>query len=326
MAGDSKKVVFAAMVGNGLIAVSKFAAGLFTGSTAMISEAVHSVADTANQGLLLFGMRRARRAPTSLHPLGYAPDSYFWPFMVAIVIFLLGGVFALYEGIHGFVAGAEGPAEEGNPMWNYGVLGMAILFETYVFRIAIQEFRKTKGDRGAMEVFLGTKDPTIPVVLMEDAAALLGLIIALIAVGLTHATDWFGWDFIGSIAIGVLLCGVSFLLAKETYSLLIGESAPLEVRQRVAALVEADEDVENVTQLLSMHRGPQDVILAMKVHFLRTMDVDAVEVAIDRIEAAIRKSHPEMKRIFIEPDAHYSAAKDASSVADHPGIETSLRS
>lgn len=310
MAGDSKKVVYAAMAGNGLIAVSKFAAGIFTGSAAMISEAVHSVADTANQGLLLFGMRRANRRPTKLHPLGYAPESYFWPFMVAIVIFLLGGVFAVYEGVHGFMLGAEGHTEQGNPIWNYVVLGGAIVFEGSVFIIALKEFWKLKGERKAVEVFLKTKDPTIPVVLMEDSAALLGLLIALLAVGLSQATGWYGWDALGSLLIGVLLCAVSYLLARETHSLLLGESASLEVRQRIVDLVEADADVEEVTQLISMHRGPEDVILALKVHFLQSLEVDALEESIDRIEVVIREELPEMKRIFIEPDSHYDSTKD----------------
>ncbi len=318
MAGDSKKVVYAAMAGNGLIAVSKFAAGLFTGSAAMLSEAVHSVADTANQGLLLYGMKRANRRPTKLHPLGYAPESYFWPFMVAIVIFLLGGVFAIYEGAHGFMLGEEAHTEHGNPLWNYVVLGAAILFEGSVFIVALKEFWKLKGERKAVEVFLKTKDPTIPVVLMEDSAALLGLIIALVAVGLTQATGWYGWDALGSLAIGVLLVCVSYLLAKETHSLLLGESASLEVRQRIVDMVEADADVEDVSQLISMHRGPEDVILALKVHFLRTLEVNAVEESIDRIEATLREEMPELKRIFIEPDSHYDASKDDSGLDAPP--------
>jgi len=310
MAGDSKKVVYAAMAGNGLIAASKFAAGIFTGSAAMISEAVHSVADTANQGLLLYGMKRANRRPTKLHPLGYAPESYFWPFMVAIVIFLLGGVFAIYEGVHGFLGGAEGHTERGDPLWNYIVLGAAILFEGSVFIVALKEFWKLKGERKAVEVFLKTKDPTIPVVLMEDSAALVGLIIALVAVGLTQATGWYGWDALGSLAIGLLLVSVSYLLAKETHSLLLGESASIEVRQKIVDMVEADADVAEVTQLISMHRGPEDVILALKVDFLESLDVNTLEESIDRIEARLREEMPEMKRIFIEPDSDYDWQKD----------------
>lgn len=309
MAGDSKKVVYAALVGNALIASSKLTAGLFTGSGAMISEAVHSFADTSNQGLLLFGMRRAKRRPTALHPLGYAPESYFWPFLVSIVIFLLGGVFALYEGIHEFMVPPEGD-EHGSFLANYVVLGVAVVFEASVFVVAIKEFNELRGDRAAVKVFLEAKDPTIPVVLMEDFAALLGLVFALIAVALTDATGWFGYDAIGSIAIGVLLCGVAYLLAKETHSLLIGESASLQSRQAIVTLVESDPDVDEVTQLISLHRGPQDVLLALKLHFDRSLDIEAVERAIDRIEDAIREAHPEMTRIFIEPDSAYDATKD----------------
>lgn len=292
------------MAGNGLIATCKFVAGALTGSASMISEAVHSVADTANQGLLLLGMGRAKRPATEEHPFGFGVESYFWPFVVSIVIFLLGGVFAIYEGVHGLM---EPPshADEGSLIWNYVVLGAAIVFEGTVFAVAIKEFRVLRGQRGNVEVFLGTKDPTIPVVLMEDFAALVGLIIALIAIGMSQWTGWYGWDAIGSLCIGVLLCGVALLLGRETYSLLLGESAPKYVRTSVRALVEADASAERVTQLLSLHRGGNDVILAMKVKFGREHDLAQLELAIDRIEKAIRDAHPQMTRIFIEPDGDF---------------------
>lgn len=309
MAGDSKKVIVAAMAGNGLIAVSKFVAGFVTGSGAMISEAVHSVADTANQALLLFGMRRSVKGATELHPFGYAVERYFWPFLVAIVIFLLGGVFALYEGVHGLMS-LDVPHEAGSPLWNYVVLGTAIFFESGSFYVAMKEFRHVKGGERTMKVIRDTKDPTIPVVLLEDTAALIGLFIALVAVAMTHFTGWHGWDAIGSTLIGVLLCGVSWLLARETHSLLIGEAAPPAVREAVLELVRGDESVLQVSQLLSMHRGPDDVLLAMKIHFDQGLDLGTIEVAIDRIEEKIRAVHPEMTRIFIEPDAAYDDAKD----------------
>lgn len=309
MAGDSKKVIVAAMVGNGLIAVSKFVAGFVTGSGAMISEAVHSVADTSNQGLLLYGMRRSVRGATKLHPFGYAVERYFWPFLVAIVIFLLGGLFALYEGIHGLM-NLHAHHEGGSPIWNYIVLGAAIVFESGSFYVAIKEFRLLRGDKKTMTVIRETKDPTIPVVLLEDAAALIGLVIALVAVAMTHFTGWAGWDAIGSSLIGVLLCGVAVLLARETHSLLLGESAPTEVREAVLELVNADASVLEVSQLLSLHRGPDDVLLAMKIRFDQTLDLGTIEAAIDRIEETIRVAYPEMTRIFIEPDAGYDHSKD----------------
>jgi cation diffusion facilitator family transporter len=311
MAGDasSTKVVMAAMIGNGLIAVSKFVAAFFTGSASVLAEAVHSVADTTNQMLLMLGIRRSRRRPTALHPLGYAAESYFWPFLVSVMIFLLGGVFALYEGIHGLLE-PEAAHEGASQLWNYGVLGAAILFEGYSFTIAMIEFRKIKGGDGTLDVIVRSKDPTIPVVLMEDAAAMIGLVVAMAAVALSDVTGWAGWDSVGSITIGVILCGVSYLLARETHSLLLGESASLEDRQKVVEVVETDGSVTRITQLLTMHRGPQDVILALKVDFDRSLSLDEVERAIDRIEASIREALPRMKHIFIEPDADYDAARD----------------
>lgn len=310
MAGDasSTKVVLAAMIGNGLIAVSKFVAAFFTGSASVLAEAVHSVADTTNQVLLMLGLRRSRRRPTALHPMGYAAESYFWPFLVSVMIFLLGGVFALYEGIHGLFEPA--PVHDQNNLWNYGVLGAAILFEGYSFTVALKEFRKVKGGEGTLDVIVRSKDPTIPVVLMEDAAAMVGLVVALAAVALAEATGWAGWDSVGSITIGLILCGVSYLLARETHSLLLGESASVADKAEVVEVVESDDAVARITQLLTMHRGPDDVLLALKVDFDRRLNVDEVERAIDRIEAAVREAVPKMKHIFIEPDATYDADMD----------------
>lgn len=306
---DSTKVVVAAMVGNGLIAVSKFAAGLLTGSAAMIAEAVHSVADTANQFLLMVGLRRARGKATELHPFGLSVESYFWPFMVSILIFLLGGAFAIYEGVHSLLEGAH-PEESASPIWNYGVLGAAILFEGYSFTVAAREFAKMKGNAGTFEVFRRSKDPTIPVVLMEDAAAMIGLIVALAAVTLAHVTGWRGWDSVGSLSIGVILCVVAYFLARETHSLLLGESASIEDRRKVKEIVEADEAVVRLTQLLSLHRGPDDVVLALKVGFVASLSLSEIEAAIDRIEGRVREQLPKMKHIFLEPDTKYDAAKD----------------
>lgn len=307
--GDSTKVVVAAMLGNGLIAASKLAAGLITGSAAMIAEAVHSAADTANQALLMVGLRRATRKATELHPFGLAVERYFWPFLVSILLFLLGGVFAIYEGVQSLVG--HHAEEEGSTLWNYGVLGAALLFESYSFAVAAREFKKEKGDKTAMNVIVESKDPTIPVVLMEDTAALVGLVIAFIAVTLGDLTGWSGWDGVGSLAIGVLLCVVAYLLARETHSLLLGESASLEDRRKVVEIVEADASVARVTQVLSMHRGPRDVLLALKVGFDRDLHVGELEASIDRIEDAIRVALPHMTHIFIEPDDDYDATRDA---------------
>lgn len=306
---DSAKVVIAAMIGNGLIAASKFGAGFLTGSASMIAEAVHSVADTANQALLMIGLRRSRGKPTEMHPFGMAAESYFWPFLVSILIFFVGGLFALYEGAHALM-GEASPEDGVSTLWNYGVLGVAIVFEAYSFTVAIREFRKMKGEASAMEVIKAAKDPTIPVVLMEDTAAMIGLVIALAAVGVGDLTGWEGADGVGSLAIGALLCVVAYLLARETHSLLLGETASKEDRRKVVEIAEADPAVQRVTQLLSMHRGPEDVLLALKVGFDAKLSVDELEAAIDRVEDAIRNGVPRMKHIFIEPDRDYDPALD----------------
>jgi len=296
------------MLGNGLIAVSKFAAGAFTGSSSMLAEAVHSVADTLNQALLMFGMRRSKRTASELHPMGYAAESYFWPFLVSIIIFMLGGVFALYEGIHGLLH--IEPDTGASHLWDYVVLSAAIVFEGVAFTIAMVEFRKTKGEGGTLEVIMRSKDPTIPVVLMEDSAALVGLLVAMGAIALSETTGWVGWDSVGSIVIGLLLCAVSYLLSRETHSLLLGETASVEDRAEVVRIVESDDSVIRVTQLLSMHRGPDDVLLALKVSFVSDLNVTTLESVIDDVEAAIRTKLPKMKMVFIEPDADYDATKD----------------
>jgi cation diffusion facilitator family transporter len=306
---DSMKVVVAAMIGNGLIAVSKFTAGILTGSVATIAEAVHSVADTTNQALLIVGFKRSKKAASDLHQFGHGAEAYFWPFIVSVMIFLLGGAFAMYEGFHSLFDHTHREGDVSN-LWNYVVLGVATVLEMYSFSVAYREFRKMKGTASTMEVIVHSKDPTIPVVLMEDTAALLGLFIALVAVALSDITGWAACDAIGSILIGVLLCVVSYILSKETHSLLIGESATKEDRKQMIDIAQGDEAVVKVTQVLSLHRGPEDVLVALKIAFHRSRNLEQVEAAIDRVEDAIRKALPRMRHIFIEPDARYDAAKD----------------
>jgi cation diffusion facilitator family transporter len=310
--GNNLRVVVAALIGNLLIAISKFVAAFFSGSVATLAEAVHSVADTANQVLLVVGLRRAEKPATYLHPFGHAVESYFWPFMVSILIFLLGGAFALYEGLHdltGLLSG-EHEAEHGSRLWSYGVLGLSFLFESYSCSVAYAEFKKMQAGRTFSETLMNAKDPTIPVVLAEDTAALLGLGIALVAVALSDVTGWAGWDAIGSTLIGVLLGVVAFFLAKRTHSLLLGEAASPEDREKVEKLAPEVPGVRRVTQLLSMHLGPRNVILALKVELDRGLDVGGVERTIDALEQRIREELPHMRYIFVEPDGDYALALD----------------
>lgn len=308
---DSTKVVIAALAGNLLIAASKFVAAFVTGSAATLAEAVHSCADTGNQVLLLFGMRLSRRAPTEMHPFGRAIERYFWAFVVSIMLFTVGGVFAVFEGYHALVGAMHGEAEHGgSSLWSYIVLGVSFVFESYSFTVAMSEFRKLKGRRSTIRTMIDARDPTIPVVVLEDAAALIGLALALAGVGLSDLTGWRGWDGIASLCIGVLLCAVAVFLANETHSLIIGESATPADRLQVRRVVEAVGGVRSVTQLLSMHQGPDDVILALKVDFDRDLDVIALEARINEIEKKVRDALPHMRHIFIEPDASYRASLD----------------
>lgn len=310
---NSLRVVVAALAGNVLIALCKFVAAFFSGSIATLAEAVHSVADCVNQVLLMVGMRRAERPPTILHPFGHAAESYFWPFMVSILLFVLGSAFALYEGIHDLLAYAAGAhAEpEGNRLWSYGVLGTSFVFEGYSFSIAFAEFKKMQGKRTLYQTLLHAKDPTIPVVLAEDSAALVGLGIALLAVGLSDVSGWSGFDAIGSILIGILLGLIAYFLSSRTHSLLLGEAASPEDREQVIEIVKTVPGAVGVKQLLSMHLGPKAVVLALKVEFVRDLDLKQLEKSIDALETAIRGPMPHMRYIFVEPDSGYTLHLDA---------------
>lgn len=311
--GDSLRVVVAALAGNLLIAISKFAAAFVTGSMATLAEAVHSVADVANQVLLMVGLRRSERPPTILHPFGHAVESYFWPFMVSILIFLVGGAFATWEGIRGLLElWSEHPVDgpRASRFWSYAVLGSSFAFESYSFSVAFGEFKKMQAGRSLMQTLMHAKDPTIPVVLAEDAAALFGLGIALAAVTLSDLTGWEGFEALGSLFIGLLLGVIAFFLASRTHSLLVGEAVTPEDRQRVEELVKSVPSVRSVRQLLSYHLGPRTVILALKVELTPGIDLTGVEAAIDAIELAIRRELPHMRYIFVEPDTDYRVELD----------------
>ena len=311
------RVVIAALTGNVLIAVSKLVAAIFSGSIATLAEAIHSFADCANQLLLMVGMRRAEKPPTNLHPFGHAAESYFWPFLVSILLFVIGSSFAIYEGVHDLIALTHGAVEapHGSRLWSYGVLGTSFLFEAASFTVAMREMRRGSRRGGARarslyQSMLHAKDPTIPVVLAEDAAALIGLSVALAAVGLSDLTGWAGFDAIGSILIGLVLGVVAYFLSARTHSLLLGEAARPEDRAEVTRIAQADASVVRVGQLLSMHLGPKAVVLALKLEFARDLDLAGIESTIDRVESAIREKLPHMTYIFVEPDTHYALERD----------------
>jgi cation diffusion facilitator family transporter len=305
--GDPRKVVLAALLGNAGIAIAKFIAAWLSGSITMLAEGVHSVADTANQALLLVGMGLSKRLDPERYPLGRAKERYFWAFIVSLMLFFLGGVYAIYEGVHKLLGG---PSQHGSPLWAIAVLVVSLAMETGSFFVAIREFNKTRAGRPFSEALFRGKDPTIPVVLLEDTGAVFGLMIALAAVLSAWLTGSEAADAIGSIVIGALLCVIGLTLARDTRSLLIGESVTPEERRRVLELARATPGVDDITQILTMHLGPDSVILALKVRFSPGISLEQVERITDAVEERIRDEMPQMTRIFIEADSDYEARLD----------------
>jgi cation diffusion facilitator family transporter len=305
--GDPLKVIKAALYANLAIAICKFVAAYLSGSTATLAEAVHSLADTGNQALLFIGVRLADRRST-LYPFGRAMERYFWPFIVALLLFSLGGAFALYEGIHKSIH-PEPPdltdfwSVRKGPFTSLLVLGVSMILETYSCSVAFREFRRESKGKDLRTALFGGKDPTIPLVLMEDISALIGLTIAFVAVGLAAYTGNGIWDALGSIVIGLLLMLVAALIARDTHSLLIGERATPEMERTAQEVTESTKGVERVTQLLTMHLGPDFIVLAMKVAFTSDLRVGQLEEVINEVERRLRERQPALKKIFIEPDS-----------------------
>lgn len=296
------RVVVAALAGNALIALGKFVAAYFSESTAMLAEAVHSVADMGNQVLLLVGLRMALRPADERHPFGRSGEQYFWPFIVSLLLFSMGGLFALYEGVERIRHG--GHVASGRQLaWAYGVLGLSIALELYSFTVAAREFRSLRRGRPIREVLTEGKDVTVPLVLMEDTAALAGLFVALVGIVTAQLTGATWVDGVASLGIGLILCTVAVFLAYETHGLLIGEAASREDRACASRIVTGVPGVERLVELLTLHLGPTDVILALKVAFDPRMSLREVEATINEIERRVRGEMPYMKRIFVEPDS-----------------------
>src|SRR5580692_5627192 len=295
MSADTRKVVLAALAGNVAIAACKFAAAFLSHSTATLAEAVHSLADTGNQALLLVGMQLAARPADERFPFGRAGERYFWPFVVALLLFSVGGAFAIFDGVSHLLHPRVEPHER---VWSYAVLGVSLGIEGLSFKVAYAEFRKLAAGRSLKSALFEARDPTVPLVLAEDATAMAGLLIALIAVATSGASGQDVWDPIGSVVIGVLLCVVSVLLARITHGLLIGESATVEDRGKVIQLTRSVDGVDAVTQLLTLHLGPDVVLLSMKIAFRPTLTVGDVERVTNQIEERVRAAMPQMRKIF----------------------------
>ncbi len=309
MAADGgTKAVLAALLANLGIAVMKFVAFLLTRSSSMLAEAIHSVADSGNQVLLLVGGRRARREATPEHPFGFGRERYIYSFIVAIVLFSVGGLFALYEAYHKFhaiQAGEPNDLLEGRWWWvPLVVLTGAIVMEGFSFRTAIREAGKIRGNATWVGFIRRAKSPELPVILLEDFAALIGLVLALAGVGLTLVTGSAYWDVAGTTAIGVLLVVVAIVLALETKSLLLGEAAAVPAQRRIREALEGTEGIERVIHMKTLHLGPDELLVAVKVGVPRDDEAASVAASIDAAERAIRGSEPTAQVIYIEPDIY----------------------
>jgi cation diffusion facilitator family transporter len=306
MASGSKNVIFAALAGNTLIAITKFVAAFFTGSSAMLSEGIHSLVDTGNQGLLLYGIARAKRPADEDFPFGHGKEIYFWSFIVAILIFALGGGISIYEGIKHI----QHPEAIENPLINYVVLGLAMLFEGAAWLFAFREFTRAKGKWGYVEAIKRAKDPSIFVVLFEDTAAILGLMVAFAGITLTQLTGELWFDGAASIIIGLILVGTSIWLAYETKGLLIGESASRAVVEGIRGMVGSQVLVSHVNEVLTMHMGPDFILVNLSVDFVDRATADQVESAIGEMDKSIKQRFPEVKRVFIEAEKRVVAVTD----------------
>jgi len=292
---ESKKAIYAAIGGNLAIATIKFVAAAFTGSSAMLSEGIHSLVDTGNGGLLLLGIKKSQKPADAHHPFGHGKELYFWTLIVAVLIFGVGGGVSAYEGILHLIH----PSELKNVTWSYVVLGLSLIFEGFSFYVAWNEFQAQKQGRGVWEAIHRSKDPTTFTVLFEDAAAMLGLFAALAGVFLSHQLDDPLFDGLASIVIGLVLASVALLLIYESKGLLVGEGVDPNVLKELDALTRTAPEVKDISRLATMHFGPQSVLLVMDLEFRQGLTVREVESTIDLLKKKIRETRPEIKHAFV---------------------------
>jgi len=294
---ESTRVVNAALVGNVLVALTKLAAAVITGSSAMTSEAVHSAVDTGNELLLLYGMRKAARPPDADHPFGHGREIYFWSFIVALVFFALGAVVSVYQGLQHL----REPVEINRPVVNYVVLGLALLFEGGSWRVAFKHFRATKGQMGYFEAVRHSKDPATFTVLAEDTGALLGILIALAGTLGAQVLGRPELDGAASIGIGILLGLIAIVLARETKGLLIGEPASSALVASICTMARKEPGISRSNGLFTVHMGPRQVVAALSVDFKDDLTAAEVERIIAALEDRVRKAHPEVVSLLIKP-------------------------
>ncbi|HUN32369.1 MAG TPA: cation diffusion facilitator family transporter [Trebonia sp.] len=311
------RAVIAALAANILIAIAKFAAFLVTGSASMLAESVHSLADTANETLLLIGRGRSRRARTAEHPFGFGRERYFYGFVVAVMLFSVGAVFSIYDGIHKIIS----PEPLDSPVVAYVVLGLSVVLEGLSLRTGIVEANRERGGRGFREFVHWTKAPELPVVLMEDSAAVLGLVFAFLGVLLSQLTKHDEWDGAGSVGIGVLLACAAFIVGYETKSLLIGESATEEVSAQIVAAIDGGPEGFLVIHLRTSHIGPEELLVAAKISVPGTLLAGELAAGINACEERIRQAVPIADTIYLEPDIYRPGDLDRND----PSVEAVRR-
>ncbi|MEU5864929.1 MULTISPECIES: cation diffusion facilitator family transporter [unclassified Nonomuraea] len=297
-ASGGTKAIIAALSANLAIAVAKFVAAFFTGSSSMLAEGIHSVADSGNQLLLLIGGKRAQRASDKAHPFGYGRERYFYAFVVAVVLFTIGAVFSIYEGWHKI----SSPAEVDAPIWAFAVLIFAIIAEGFSFRTAVKESNPLRGKQSWFAFIRRSKSPELPVILLEDLGALLGLVFALFGVTMAVVTGDGVWDGIGTLMIGVLLAVIAIVLAVETKSLLLGEGASPEVEEQIRVALEGAPEVTRIIHMRTLHLGPEELLVAAKIAVAHDDTAGEVARGIDEAERRIRDAVPIARVIYLEPD------------------------
>lgn len=295
--GGSRRVIYAALAGNLAIALTKFAAAFFTGSSAMLSEGVHSLVDTGNGGLLLYGMHRAARPADRSHPFGHGRELYFWSFIVALLVFALGAGVSFYEGVVHIMA----PEPVENPSVNYIVLGLSFLFEGSSWLVAVKEFRRSKGRFGWLEAVRVSKDPSVFTILFEDSAALLGLVVAFVGILCAQLLDMPELDGVASLGISLILALTAIFLARESKGLLLGEPASREVQAKVLAIAGQDPAVQRANGLVSVHIGPEEIVAGLSMEFEDHLAVPEIEACVERIEARLKAEVPTVKSLFVKP-------------------------
>ena len=307
------RAVIAALLANSGIAVTKFVAAAISGSASMLAEGVHSVADAGNQVLLLVGGKRAKRAADEEHPFGYGRERYVFAFVVAIILFSVGGMFSLYEGWHKIEAYLAGHAEELNLPWiPLAVLAVAIVLESFSLRTAVIEANKARGEESLWQFIRRAKQPELPVILLEDIAALVGLVLAFAGVGLSLLTGNVIWDGIGTMSIGVLLVGVAVILGIETQSLLVGEGANRKDVQAIRAAFDRHDKVEAVIHMKTLYLGPDELMVAAKIAVPKSTKATEIAKTINEVEASVRAAVPAARVIYIEPDIYVASSNTST--------------